>query len=163
LKVCTKCQVSKSESEFSIQYGKPRSSCKHCRSLYHIKIKGPKKAKQTVEQRRAYYREYMSRPKNRIAQNLRRRVNKAIRGKPGSAVKDLGCSVPELIKYIEYKFKIGMSWDNYGMKGWHVDHIKPLVLFDLYDIAEFRKACHFTNLQPLWATENRKKRCKHEL
>lgn len=47
-----------------------------------------------------------------------------------------------------------MSWDNWSLKGWHIDHIYPLSKFDLTDPKEFKKACHCTNLQPLWATEN---------
>ncbi|KKL15741.1 hypothetical protein LCGC14_2502560 [marine sediment metagenome] len=50
-----------------------------------------------------------------------------------------------------------MSWENYGFYGWHIDHIKPLCLFNLSDEKQFNKACHYTNLQPLWAEENLKK------
>lgn len=48
-----------------------------------------------------------------------------------------------------------MSWDNYGK--WHIDHIKPLADFDLSDPKQFKEACHYSNLQPLWAEENHKK------
>ena len=47
-----------------------------------------------------------------------------------------------------------MTWNNYGYKGWHIDHIIPLSAFDLADREQFLKACHFTNLQPLRAEEN---------
>jgi hypothetical protein len=77
--------------------------------------------------------------------------------KAGSAVRDLGCSISELKVYIESKFQSGMSWNNYGK--WHIDHIKPLVKFDLQDRAQFLEACHFTNLQPLWAEQNILKGC----
>ena len=92
----------------------------------------------------------------RIAHNLRTRIGKFFtRGdKKGSAVKDLGCSVAELKTYLESKFQPGMSWENWGVDGWHVDHIKALSLFDLTDSEQFKQAAHYTNLQPMWADEN---------
>ncbi len=84
--------------------------------------------------------------RSRIGTALRRRKIKKI----GSSVKDMGCSVDFLKEYIESKFKIGMSWENYGE--WHIDHIIPLSKFNLQKKEDFLKACHFTNLQPLWAT-----------
>lgn len=93
----------------------------------------------------------------RLACNLRSRLNIAIKSnqKKGSAVKDLGCSISEFKFYLEGKFKDTMSWGNYGK--WHIDHIIPLTYFDLSKRKEFLKACHYTNLQPLWAEENIKK------
>lgn len=67
----------------------------------------------------------------------------------------IGCSSDELKKYIESKFKDGMSWDNRNK--WQIDHIIPLISFDLSVEEEFKKAVHYTNLQPLWNEENAKK------
>jgi hypothetical protein len=47
-----------------------------------------------------------------------------------------------------------MSWDNWTTDGWHIDHIKPLASFDLTDRQQLLLACHYTNLQPLWAIDN---------
>lgn len=92
----------------------------------------------------------------RIGTNLRSRLNKAIQGdyKSGSAVFDLGCSIDEFKVYMESKFQAGMSWGNWGRKTWHIDHIKPVSSFDLSNREELLKACHYTNLQPLWAKDN---------
>jgi hypothetical protein len=35
-----------------------------------------------------------------------------------------------------------------------MDHIIPIDRFDLNDIYEFRQACHYTNIQPLWKADN---------
>jgi hypothetical protein len=97
----------------------------------------------------------------KLSCNLRNRINCAIKHdqKRGSAVKDLGCSIEFLKKHLEKQFKEGMSWDNWGLgdNKWHIDHIIPLSSFDLTDREQFLKACHYTNLQPLWAEENMKK------
>jgi hypothetical protein len=64
----------------------------------------------------------------------------------------IGCTPSFLKEYIENQFKDGMSWDNYGFYGWHIDHIIPLSSAkteeDLY------KLSHYTNLQPLWMIDN---------
>ena len=74
--------------------------------------------------------------------------------KRGSTVRDLGCTIPELLIHIESQFKKGMTWSNWGMFGWHIDHIKPLYSFNLSNKEKFLEAVHYTNLQPLWAKEN---------
>jgi len=92
----------------------------------------------------------------RISTILRSRLGKAIKDefKIGSAIKDLGCSITELKSYLESKFLTGMTWDNYGLDGWHIDHIKPLSAFNLSDKKQILEVCHYTNLQPLWAKDN---------
>ena len=87
---------------------------------------------------------------------LRSRLREALKGnfKSGCAVKDLGCSINELKTYLESKFLSGMSWRNHGIYGWHIDHIKPLSSFNLNDRKQLLSACHYTNLQPLWAKDN---------
>lgn len=99
---------------------------------------------------------------NKIAANLRIRMRLALKNhnKSGSAVRDLGCSIPELIAYIENKFQPGMTWENRGLNGWHIDHIIPLCSFNLSNREDFLKACHYTNLQPLWVKDHRKKTAK---
>jgi len=69
----------------------------------------------------------------------------------------LGCSTEQLKVHIESQFKDGMSWDNWSIKGWHIDHIRPCSSFDLSDPAQQKECFHYSNLQPLWAIENLKK------
>jgi AraC-like DNA-binding protein len=97
---------------------------------------------------------YKERPETKLRRALRRRFKKALaRGaKVGRVIRDLGCTISELKDYIAAQFEIGMSWDNYGQ--WHLDHKLPLARFDLSDRQEFLRACHYTNLQPLWARDN---------
>jgi len=102
-----------------------------------------------------------------VACALRSRLNKAIRTRPkgGSAVRDLGCTIEELISHLEQNFQPGMTWNNRGLGGggngkseWQIDHIIPLHKSDLANQEQFLKACHYTNLQPLWAEDNNKKK-----
>lgn len=69
----------------------------------------------------------------------------------------LGCDIATLRSHLESKFTDNMSWDNYG-KLWHVDHIVPM-LFERRDLTdeEFKARFHYTNLQPMLATENTSK------
>jgi hypothetical protein len=129
---------------------------------------------QRKENRKAYYkankvkiREYYNNRlkidiQYKLSINIRGRLNKALKNnyKCGSAVKDLGCTIDELKLYLESKFQEGMSWDNWTKDGWHIDHIRPLSSFDLTNREEFLQACHYTNLQPLWAKDNFAKKDK---
>lgn len=96
----------------------------------------------------------------RLSSYLRSRIHDALKKsyKVGSAISDLGCTIEEFRDYIATKFTEGMSWENYGK--WHLDHIIPLISFDLTDRNAFLIACHYTNYQPLWAKDNLKKRSK---
>lgn len=94
-------------------------------------------------------------PQKKIAHSIRCRMYQALKGKrkPDSSIKKLGCSLSDFIIYIENKFTSEMSWDNHGSY-WHLDHIKPLALFNLEDKTEFEIACHYSNYQPLKAIDN---------
>lgn len=69
----------------------------------------------------------------------------------------------DLKVHIESHFKEGMSWDNYGLHGWHIDHIMPLSAFTFFDKdgnineGDIKEAMGLSNLQPLWAKENLRK------
>lgn len=93
---------------------------------------------------------------------LRNRMAQASPGKKlaGDAVSDLGCTIAEFARYIEGKFSDGMTWDNHGVHGWHLDHIRPLASFDLTVREQFQEAASHTNYQPLWARENKSKGMK---
>jgi hypothetical protein len=56
----------------------------------------------------------------------------------------------------------GMTWNNNTGNGWHIDHIIPCAAFDLTKSEEQKKCFHYTNLRPMWASENISKSSKHE-
>lgn len=106
----------------------------------------------------------------KIAHALRHRINEAIKTnqKVGSAVRDLGCSIEEFKVHLESKFypnpETGeiMTWGNHAVRGWHIDHIRPLSNFDLTDREQFLEACRYTNQQPMWWRDNIAKGDKYE-
>ena len=142
-------------SEYNKQY-----YLKNKDSIIKEKSEFYKNNKKAINQQKLLYkREKRKDPIYKLAFNLRSRFNKAFKGdyKSGSAVRDLGCSIIELKTYLESKFQLGMSWTNYGIQGWHIDHIIPLNSFDLSSDEQVKQACHYSNLQPLWAKDNLRK------
>lgn len=114
------------------------------------------KDKKYIEQRNAYIRSvYASDLNYRLKRIIRSMVSRTCKTlkviKSSKSLKYVGCTPEQLKQYIESKFKPGMSWDNHGVYGWHLDHIKPISKFSTNNVFE---ANHYTNLQPLWAKEN---------
>ena len=71
------------------------------------------------------------------------------------ALELLGCTIEEHQEYLESKFTEGMTWENHGLKGWHIDHILPLNEGGATLTEEEKiKRIHYTNTQPLWAKDN---------
>jgi len=156
---CNQCINKKAQVYRDKNRDKIRQQCAEFRHRHRDKLR--KKYKSWNENRKEvgvgarYSKEYSKR--NRISYNLRRRLQKALKGnfKTGSAVRDLGCSIEELKIHLESQFQPGMSWENYGE--WHIDHIYPLSKVDLTDREQFKKVCHYRNLQPLWSRDNLRK------
>jgi hypothetical protein len=97
----------------------------------------------------------------RIAKSLRDRLYKAIQrqetSKNKSAIEMLGCPIEDLIEFIEAQFEEWMNWENHGATGWHIDHVRPCISFDL-SIQEQQKVCfNWRNLQPLGEFDNKSK------
>ena len=99
-----------------------------------------------------------SNPNVRLRYVLRGRLWSALTKKnikkTTSVMELTGCSIDFLKHHLESLFLEGMSWDNYGTYGWHVDHILPCASFDLSDPEQQKICFHYTNLQPLWREDN---------
>lgn len=133
------------------------------------------KTSKTEEERREYVRQWyrdnrehvnlrqrkrrQEDPGFRALCNLRKRlsflVRKSATSKTAQTLDLLGCSLADLVAHLESGFQDEMSWDTYG--AWHIDHIQPCASFDLTEPAQQRQCFHFSNLQPLWALDNRQK------
>jgi hypothetical protein len=69
----------------------------------------------------------------------------------------IGCDINTLRSYLEKQFKEGMTWNNYGKKGWEIDHIIPCSYFDFSKEKNIYICFNYKNLQPLWRKENLQK------
>ena len=54
-------------------------------------------------------------------------------------------TLDDLMNHLEDNFTTGMSWQNYGKFGWHIDHKKPISSFNFTttDEEDFRRCWHF--------------------
>jgi hypothetical protein len=169
MKICKECKIEKDLTSFNKQIkgkGGYRSTCISCRKHEYLDKKD-----YILQKRKEYYdlhRDRINTIRNNRLKNdvnfklrdrLRNRLYHAIKNgqKIGSAVNDLGCSIEKLKIYLESLFQEGMTWENWSYYGWHVDHKIPLSSFNLNNREEFLKACHYTNLQPMWRVENQQK------
>lgn len=121
---------------------------------------------------RAFRWRYRNDPEFRLAQCLRRqlrkkakleRIENAVRGalrnklKARAVERLLGYSMAELKQHLERQFTHGMTWDNYGKNGWHIDHVLPKRFFELNKEDELIKFWSLPNLRPLRASDNIRK------
>lgn len=142
------------------QYCKLYNQNRYKNNKKTILLRNKKYLLKNKNKRNEYLRLYLRKRRNndigfKIKSNLSRRINYALKAKKSKKTLEfLGCSIQQFKKYLESKFKPNMSWKNYGMFGWHIDHIRPCASFNLSDPEQQKQCFHYTNLQPLWAKEN---------
>jgi hypothetical protein len=91
-------------------------------------------------------------PSYRMYRSVLRRTGMALRGR-ASPADALACDHPELRTHIASRLRDGMTWERY--RQWEVDHVTPLSA--ARSLRELIELCHFSNLQPLWRSENLRK------
>lgn len=70
--------------------------------------------------------------------------------RPCGTVEGLGCSLQELETYLTSHPNWNPSWSIFSSgTEWQLDHIRALCLYDMADPEQYRRAVHYTNLQPL--------------
>lgn len=175
MKKCTKCKKEKDFKEFyKDKYKKDllHSSCKNC----HKKNQDLKK-----DHKQEYDKKYYLKNKSKInkrktdycktkrqldktykfKKNIRRLISLSFKRKGNNFSKKtkttyiLGCTIDEFKSYIQSKFIENMTFENHGLKGWHLDHIIPISSAKTKE--DIIRLNHYTNFQPLWAEDNLKK------
>jgi len=154
------------------EHNKRRTRCKECGGGYvceHARQKSQckewggslycthKKRKSNCKE--CNFKQYLI---NLQRNQIKRCLNDSNLGKIKPFIEYLGCSTEYVIEYFKKKMdkfnlfsEIEMTWDNI-----HIDHIKPISVFDLVNEDEFLNCCNYTNLQPLIAKVNLNKHYK---
>lgn len=148
----------------------PKKSRIESRKAYHKDINKSREyqkqwRQKNLERRRKQQREYNQNKritdpvflaKGRFRGRLRKMLERKKFTRKSKTAQVIGCSWENLRAYIENKFVDGMTWDNRHL--WHIDHIVPLAFAKT--VEELESLCHYTNLQPLWASDNMSKGAK---
>lgn len=185
-KTCTICKLEKDVSSFNKNSSRKngyRSECKDCRKKltkeYRLKNvdkineyntlyrRGIKKdnPKLTVEEKKKKVSKYTTnyiKDRSKIDNTFRIKIivrcaiSKSFKNgytKRSKTQSILGISYEDFKYYIESQFTDNMSWDNYGK--WELDHKIPISRANTEE--DIYRLNHYTNFQPLWMNENRKK------
>jgi hypothetical protein len=159
-KVCTKCYEEKSLEEYhNLKRGKfgKAAYCKECAYKAQKEWDSKNRKKNQKRGNKYWVKQRRNNSELYIKAVLRNQVRRYIVDKKGKRTEEiLGETFDNVRLHIEKQFKGDMSWDNYGE--WHIDHIIPLSSGKNRD--EWIKLNHYTNLQPLWAEENMRKKDK---
>ncbi len=136
---------------------------------YREKIRKENKGKAPVRKKRRTKEEMNKRLRERweedsqfrISKNISRGIRNILGGSKNCVgwERVVGYTIKDLKKHLEKQFKSGMTWDNYGRGGWHIDHKVPKSAFNFTkpEHADFKRCWALKNLQPLWEKENMRK------
>lgn len=89
-----------------------------------------------------------------VSKSIARSLNGTRKGKKWEEL--VGYTKQELMAHLEKQFHDGMSWDNYGINGWGIDHIIPkdAFCFNKPTDLDFKRCWALSNLQPMYVKEN---------
>lgn len=157
-RTCTKCGETKPLTE----YHKRATQCKPCRLAHTAEYRERNREALRAKDREYQARTHSSRKATDVPYHLKRtcssRINRALKRlglqRAHTNLQLIGCSWEALQTHLEGQLQPGMTWDNHGE--WHIDHIVPFCRVSTYK--EFVSVCHYSNLQPLWAEDNLRKR-----
>lgn len=182
MRTCKRCEIDKDDTCFS-----KRNTCKQCQneicriykqnnkekiSQYNKEYKQKNKDdisnynknynienRKTIQDRHTKYLKdrRKTNPQYKISLLLRNRMKKTLKYKQGMVNKLIGCDKNTLMSWLETNFIGDMTWENQG-KLWHIDHVIPCKMFNLEDENQQRICFNWSNMRPLYALENLKKK-----
>ena len=130
------------------------------------KMKPETKEKILKNQREWDRKQKVTNPAYKIKYNIKSRLGLLLKKqkitKRERTLDYIGCSFEDFKNHLEKQFQPGMSWEK--RTEWHIDHIVPVNYFiknfDFNDINVQKKCFHYTNLRPLWKSDNLSKGAK---
>jgi hypothetical protein len=172
-KICAPCKKSKSiqscrnykknNPEKISEYNKIyKSENKKYISDYNSKYNKENREKIQARQTEQHRERRHNDSKYKITIVLRNRFRKFYKYKTNSSKDIVGISCEEYIKWIEFNFKEGMTWENHGIL-WHIDHLIPCYWFNHMNEIESKLCFNWINTRPLYAKTNlSRKKCTLE-
>lgn len=160
-KVCTVCNAKKAIGEYpkrKSQWDGHRNECMECfskmrisyRKIYRQKNKDILREKNKIYHKNRMETDIIYRVKIMSRNIIRKALSKGGYSKRTRTYEILGCSYEHFKTYIESLFVDGMNWENRHL--WDIDHIVPISLAQSED--EMIILNYYTNLRPLWKSEN---------
>lgn len=185
MKKCNKCKVEKSIDGFhnnkNFKDGKQPKCMECCKQWrdenpsymkqYHVlnpeynNIQQKKWRKDNPEKRKVINRKYLKKriendPHFKLSHSIRTLIYMSFKSvlkgtyKKGKKTENiLDCTLEEFTQHLQSLFTEGMTLKNHGE--WEIDHIIPIS--SAKNEEEIYKLNHYTNFQPLWKEDNRKK------
>lgn len=128
---------------------------------YYYRRKAENREAYLAQRRKYLLARYKTSPAHKCAVRLRGRLNALIKNRRGTVkAGSVRHNWQSVVHHLERQFKDGMTWDNHGRDGWHIDHIVPCAAFDLTKPEEIERCFALSNLQPMWASDNMSKGAK---
>lgn len=127
-------------------------SPKHLFCSRKCRLKKQRKNKRIKDKGKAH------KPHQRIKRNLSKRLRDLLlkkgQQKQNAIRAYMGCTPKEMVTHVESQFTDGMNWGNYGVHGWHLDHIIPCARFNLTNEDHCKVCFNWRNIRPLWGKKN---------
>jgi len=125
-------------------------------SLHDAHVQAMRSLTDAQRQSRKYHNDPKHCIYHRVKRWMHKHLDRSIPSKKWGQV--LGYTPDKLRQHIERQFTKGMGWHNKGE--WHIDHIIPVAAFwfETEHDDGFRQAYALSNLRPIWAKDNLRKR-----
>lgn len=175
---CVKCRILRVTSEYFILNKRLKAREKYRENIESIRAEKAEWRERNREKIKEYHKAWRDKNRDRVreqkSKRFKLRYHNDVEFKLECICREhlyrvlLKCEIDskpkisryssrELMERLESTWTEGMSWDNYGYDGWHIDHIKPISVFIAEGETDPMVINGLENLQALWAFDNMSK------